>query len=205
MNISHASIKSQQRRFLTVLATHSSIAYMSQKQRKRSLTDSDRAAAARLNSLWAVYKQKNPRLSQEAAAEQIGITQSAFSQYLRGTIALGVGAALKFAKLLRVHPHEIRDDIELPLEATGRRAVEVQEPASFYSVPSPEAAELADAWSALPSDRRRNYRDLIFLELAVCKHVPWLRIAAPQKRSHQDFERRIERDFAALRKKKFDN
>jgi predicted transcriptional regulator len=80
--------------------------------RKRTLTDADRRAATKVRALWADYQKKHPGVSQEKAAELAGMGQSAFSQFLRGTVPMRVAPVLKFAQLFGVDPREIRHDIE---------------------------------------------------------------------------------------------
>lgn len=57
----------------------------------------------RLNELWG----RNYTLTQESAAQQMGITQSGVSQYLRGVIELNIEIIIKFARVLNVYPYEI--------------------------------------------------------------------------------------------------
>jgi transcriptional regulator with XRE-family HTH domain len=80
-------------------------------ERKRTLTDADKRAAAKVRSLWSEFQKKNPGMSQEDAAHRIGIGQSAFSQFLLGRVAIRLAPTLKFAQLFGVAPTEIRDDI----------------------------------------------------------------------------------------------
>lgn len=79
----------------------------------RALTEADRQAAARLLSIWKDRKTELG-LTQESAAFALGMTQSAVNQYLHGRIALGTDATLRWARLLGVDVHAIRDDLELP-------------------------------------------------------------------------------------------
>lgn len=78
---------------------------------KRTFTDADRAAHARLRAIWRM-KAKPLGLTQAKAAEMFGGTQGLISHYLNGRLALGRVATLQFARILRVPPEEIRDDFE---------------------------------------------------------------------------------------------
>jgi transcriptional regulator with XRE-family HTH domain len=79
--------------------------------RKRVLTPADERAAARARDLWADYQRKHPGVSQESAAEDTGMSQSAFSQFLLARVPIGLRAALKLAALFQVEPQAIRDDL----------------------------------------------------------------------------------------------
>lgn len=85
-------------------------------KKKRTLTNEQAAAHARLRKLWdkrkLELKAQGKRLTQAAAAEQMGWQeQSAVSQYLNGRIALNFDAVFKFARLLDVKPTDIWPDL----------------------------------------------------------------------------------------------
>lgn len=75
----------------------------------RNISKSDRDCADRLMRLWRLRARKMG-LTQQQAAEDMGITQGAVWQYLHGRIALNIPAALRFARLLDVDPSEILGD-----------------------------------------------------------------------------------------------
>lgn len=77
---------------------------------RRKITEDDLKAAARLRLIWDA-KQRELGLTQETAAAAIGLSQSAFSQYLRGKTAIGFEAAVRLAALLKVHVSAIRPEI----------------------------------------------------------------------------------------------
>lgn len=59
----------------------------------------------RVQSAWATHKQGRG-VSQVAAAKALGMNQSAFSQYIRGTIPLNTDFLRKFAALTDIDPVE---------------------------------------------------------------------------------------------------
>ncbi len=77
---------------------------------RRKITDDDLKAAARLRLVWDA-KKDSLGLNQETAGDAIGVSQSAFSQYLRGKAAIGFEAAVRLAALLKVHVSAIRPEI----------------------------------------------------------------------------------------------
>lgn len=81
------------------------------KKAGRTITEADMAAAKTLRAIWD-RKRKALALTQERAAEQFGGSQALISQYLLGRIALGRVACMKFARILRVLPEEIRPDFD---------------------------------------------------------------------------------------------
>jgi transcriptional regulator with XRE-family HTH domain len=113
---------------------------------ERTITPEDLAAAARLKALWE-QKQKERGFTQETAADELGITQGAVSQYINGGIALGIAATIKFARFLGCEPSEIRPDYEHLLVVGLSR----------------EAIELAEAWETSTDTRLKKYiQQLIF-------------------------------------------
>lgn len=80
----------------------------------RKITEADKRAAALLRSVWN-RKKDALGLTQEIAAEPLGMTQGGVSHYLCGRIALGPVATLKFARLLGVNPKDIRPDFEFEI------------------------------------------------------------------------------------------
>lgn len=92
--------------------------------RKAKPTAADLRAAERLKRLWteAVAASRSPgrqTLTQEVAAEELGVNQSAVSQYINGLIPLNYRAVLGFSQLLGVEPSAIRAD--LPEQQLDRR------------------------------------------------------------------------------------
>lgn len=81
------------------------------KAKRRSLTESERADAARLKAIYARRKQATG-LTQEKLAALMGFsTQGAVSHYLTGFLAMSNEVVFKFAHHLGVEPTEIRPDI----------------------------------------------------------------------------------------------
>lgn len=93
-------------------------------QANRTITATDREAAARLRSIWNA-KKRALGLTQESAAFALGMNQSAVSQYLAGKIAIGVEACIRFAQLLGVEPTEIRPDVAVHAQ-DGPASIEIE-------------------------------------------------------------------------------
>ncbi len=77
---------------------------------KRRITSADLAASRRLADLWK-RKANVIGKTQEEVAGELGWSQSAISQYIRGTTPIGVEAALKLAAYFKVDVSEIRPDV----------------------------------------------------------------------------------------------
>lgn len=73
----------------------------SPKNRKSALSPEQLAEAAKLKAIWL---QKKPMLglTQESAAERLGITQTGVSHYLNGSNPLNLKVAVVFAEMLGV-------------------------------------------------------------------------------------------------------
>lgn len=84
---------------------------------RKKLSVEQAEAARRLLLLWKA--RKDARLTQQQAAEQMGVTAATVSQYLHGVIPLGTDAVLRWAKLLGVSAAEIRPDIKESLDRLG--------------------------------------------------------------------------------------
>ena len=71
---------------------------------KRILSEEEQRVAVRCMAAWQAYK-KETRSSQAIMAEKLGFTnQSAFSQYINGTVLPNIGFVLNFASIIVVDP-----------------------------------------------------------------------------------------------------
>jgi transcriptional regulator with XRE-family HTH domain len=105
-NISTANIEKQQHCCLPGKKRVWTIPRMA----KRVFTPADWDAQKRLKTIWEA--KKGPLgLTQENVMEALDMNQSAVSQYLNGKVPLRLAAALKFSRLLKVKPTEIRPDL----------------------------------------------------------------------------------------------
>lgn len=82
---------------------------------RRSITNKDLEAAKNLKRIWDQRKKDGgwEHLTQEWAANEYGGTQGLISQYLLGRTAIGPVAVLKFSRILKVTPKQIRPDFDL--------------------------------------------------------------------------------------------
>lgn len=175
---------SQQPGLLTPTGQHISCANMS--SRKRTLTDADKRATAKLRALWADYKKKNPGISQEAAAAKVGITQSALSQFLLGTVPMRLSPVLKLAQLFGVDPTAIRDDLQPMSYVAGTPSqLKAAEPSTFSS----EALEIARIFDQLEPQTKNLIREQVFIYSVIDKKYPWLRRGRPIGKSYAAFEK----------------
>lgn len=76
-------------------------------------------AVTNLRKIWE-QKKHQLELTQVEAAEKLGWTQGAFSQYLNGITELGPTATIKLANFLGVDPEEIDPAIQDELPGTHR-------------------------------------------------------------------------------------
>ena len=120
---------------------------------KRRITDSDLAAARRLSKLWDAYQERNKDATQEVAGAKIGLSQAAFSQYLKGTIPLNARATLKFAQLLGVHPTEIRPELEPLLKGVDLSTI------------SQDAVTVGKVFDALPDCAKQETLDILLYKV----------------------------------------
>jgi len=111
------------------------------KKTRRSITPADLRAADNLRKIWQRRKREWPHLTQEWTAEQFGGTQGLISHYLVGRAALGPVAVLKFSRILKVSPKQIRDDLNLTTVSDDL---------------TPEALEFVYKWLSLPPKFRKD-------------------------------------------------
>lgn len=83
------------------------------KNMNRIITKQDIQIAEQLRKIWFRKKHKLG-LTQAIVAKQFGYTQSAISQYISGKIALNADTILKFAKILRCKPEDIKQNFYEP-------------------------------------------------------------------------------------------
>lgn len=69
----------------------------------------DHSTSQQLRHFWI-----KSGMTQTEAAEYLGMSQSAISQYLKGTIKLNTDIILQFAEMLNVNPQQINPDIFTP-------------------------------------------------------------------------------------------
>ena len=82
------------------------------------MNENDFQAAKRLKAIWD-KKKTLLCINQEIAAKSLGITRSAFGQYLNGRIRIGTDFLLKVSRFLDVHPSEIRPEFDLKQEVNN--------------------------------------------------------------------------------------
>ena len=84
---------------------------------RKKLSVEQAEAARRLRLLWR--ERKEVGLTQQQAAERLGVTAATVSQYLHGVIPLGTDAMIRWATLLGVSPDEIRPDMKEAFDVLG--------------------------------------------------------------------------------------
>ncbi|MDI3259491.1 MAG: helix-turn-helix transcriptional regulator [Sinobacteraceae bacterium] len=120
--------------------------------KKRALTPQEAAVCARLRRIWAA-KAPGLGLTQELAAEALGMSQGAVSHYLNGRNALGVEATLRWAKLLGVPPTEINPAIDSLLSPS---AMALAEPAPTIYFRRPRERDSKTARKIIAMIRRAD-------------------------------------------------
>ena len=136
------------------------------RERARHISDADKHAHARLRALWDA-KAKGLKLTQEAAAKQYGGTQALISAYLTGRAALGRVATMKFARLLKVDPSDIRNDFEFTRQLSDE-------------VPD-DVIELAWKMASLPERVRKDLARTVDLLLQASNYEAFLENAEKAK------------------------
>jgi transcriptional regulator with XRE-family HTH domain len=102
--------------------------------------------AQRLRALFEMRKAQEG-ITQDTAAEAMGIKQTMVSHYLSGRKPMGTEALLRWARFLRVSPLDISPDFEYRDMIPGSL--------------SPPQIEVAILWAELPEDIGKNVREQI--------------------------------------------
>lgn len=68
-----------------------------------------------------------------------------------------------------------------------------------YPGASGEALQVAAAWDKLSPNAQEWMRDMIFIVATAERKYPWLRRGRPKSETYDEFERRMEQNFAALK------
>lgn len=84
---------------------------------RRKLTAKEIQVAANAKRLWMEHKTTHGKLSQEVAASDLGWSQSAFTQFINGKVALNTEAKLKLAKYFGCQVKKIDPDFEFDVTA----------------------------------------------------------------------------------------
>jgi len=131
-------------------------------ERKAKPTLADIAAAKKLKLLW-LQRASSLGITQDTAAENLGITQGAISQYLNGKIPMNYRTLLMFCRLLGIDDIDIRDDLlEQRLLSDIRKTQPIsakdKELLSAYRAASP-ATQAAVDMLLMPPDERAALKD----------------------------------------------
>ena len=92
------------------------------------MTAEQKAACDRLSEIWK-SKQKILGLTQESAAEKLGITQGAVGHNLKGRTAISLRGLAGYSRLLDVPPEQIDPVLAQQLRATSSPSNEVRDEA----------------------------------------------------------------------------
>ncbi len=105
------------------------------------MNENDFQAAKNLRAIWD-KKRVDLGINQEIAAKDLGITRSAFGQYLNGRIRIGTDFLLRVSRFLNVSPSEIRPEFENALEVKR-------------DSPNPEIERLLFGFSKLTNEQKK--------------------------------------------------
>lgn len=136
------------------------------------LTQADKDAAARLQTLFEGWQQKRKAAglpySQQAAGDILGMTQGAVWQYLNARIALGFLAARKFARMIGCEITELRPEWE-NMDEDLAQVAELREDSAQYQ-PDPQLRlrieQLVNDFQGLT----RRQQDDVLRQIADMKH-----------------------------------
>lgn len=103
---------------------------------RRNMSTHDIGCAERFNQIWH-EKKRILGLTQERAAERIGLKGTTFNQYLNGKAAMNMETKLKVANLLGVEPELIDPEIGKYLPPSDLTADE-SELIAYYRKLSPD-------------------------------------------------------------------
>lgn len=137
------------------------------------------------------------KLSQAALAARLGVKQQAV-QYLESPKNKASGSK---------HTNAIAQACGVSADwlASGKgpapdeTRLEARQAAAPYGALSPDAIAVAEAWMKLSTDTKSWTRDVVFMLAAAERKYPWLRRGRPKSETYDEFERRMEQNFSALK------
>jgi transcriptional regulator with XRE-family HTH domain len=127
---------------------------------KRPLTEDEVSVLENFKRIWA-EKKRELKLTQEQVGLACGWSgQSAFSLYIQGINPIGVEAALRLAKVLKVHPAEIMPKINelLPETRQEMKPQDLPQRVDAQTELEQEALAIARMILELPSEQRAALR-----------------------------------------------
>lgn len=136
------------------------------------------------------------KLSQPKLAALVGVKQQSI-QYLEDPAKKSTGSR-HTAAIARAC------GVDVTWLSTGKgemvppQRLEAREGEAGYESLSPEAREVAIAWSKLSPTMRDTFRELLYIHAVIDTQYPWLRRGRPKSGAYEDWERGIEQNMQAL-------
>lgn len=132
-----------------------------------------------------------------------GVTREMARRYVSGQALPDPDRMAKIADALHRRVAWLRDG-EGPENPDAAPRV-AESPRAFYGAPAgalaDEAAlEIARVWSTLTPARQQWFRQMLFVEAAVSRIMPWLNMMPPTGERYEQFENRAREDFARIAK-----
>lgn len=130
--------------------------------KKNQPTSKDKDLASKLKAIYE-SKKRAERVTQKEAAKELGMSQSAVSQYLNGDIPLNLEAGLKFCAFLEIEPAKLNSEwgklIEpfMYMQAGKPVTLLVEDPRAPYSTREaecPETQMIIEGMKGLPQSAR---------------------------------------------------
>lgn len=163
---------------------------MSQLANRTPLTREQVKVARALKAIW-LYRKGPLELTQVKAAESLGITQGALTQYLNEHIAVNNDFVIRFCQMLQVDPAEadpklanvllsaptrvpVTYDWEQPLPNPGRVAnILVENEEGLFGVRVPPELTNLRRWSIAITSKRKEARSLAISFIRAKKGGDW--------------------------------
>lgn len=133
---------------------------MASKQ-QRTPKDADKRAAGKLRALWEAYKRAEGATQADLAAAFGDATQGAMSHYLTGRTPLGPVATLKFARIFRCKPTDIREDFEFNIIPGDLPADVIETAIKLATLPSNMRHDIAQLIDTMANSNYPTYLDRV--------------------------------------------
>lgn len=141
-----------------------------------------------------IQARKAKGISQSELARLCGIKVQSVQQWEKGTSEPRRERLKKLAIVLGMTETWL---LELD---QGKKTLEVRSARAGYNKLSAEAEDIGRIWQRLPEDRRKHYKDSLFIEMIAINKIPWLRIGRPDSLHYDQFETDLDRSYKAQNK-----
>lgn len=154
------------------------------KRSSKEPTAADQRAATKLRAIWDEFRKREKWTQETLAAAYGASTQGAISHYLTGRTPIGPVATLKFARIFRVLPTDIRDDFEFSIVPGDLPKDVIEAAIKLATLPANVRHDFAKLIDTMASSSYPVYLDRVSTFRSESIHEPRIEAPAAPKGDH---------------------